>query len=455
MKRTPAFLTLLLFGGSVAFWSGLRMQGWAAGSAAATAGAAQVGAAQAGNEVRVEVAEGFRRIFSNGWPDHAPGAFPRRGNPNTISAQHYEFRVPMVPERAAELRRADGFWWGVAVNGVPFEPGTAETWKNERPSAWRYEAGTGFMDLGLDEHHAHVQPTGAYHYHGRPVGLLEGLGGDGSEMRLVGWAADGFPLYSAMAAEAPPTADGKPAKLRRMTSSYRLKPGRRPAAPAGPGGKYDGRFTEDWEYVRDSGDLDECNGRTGWTPEFPQGTYYYCVTEEFPFLPRFWRGKPDASFSKRGPRPFGGRGPGPGPGMPGRDGRGPNGQGPDGRGPDAAGPDGRGPDGQAGGAGGMGEGGPDRMGPQGRRPPPPLVSALDLNRDGELDADEISKASESLKALDRNADGRLDFEEMRPAGMPGPGPGPGVGPGPGSEPRPGLGPPAGRGRGPVEPSIED
>ncbi|MDB6070223.1 MAG: hypothetical protein JWL81_1394 [Verrucomicrobiales bacterium] len=380
------------------------------------------------NQVKLEVEGGFRRIVSNGWPDHAPGVFPRRGNPNVISAQHYEFRVPVAPEPGGELRRADGFWWGVAVNGVPFEPGTAETWKNERPSAWRYEAGTGFMDLGLDEHHAHVQPTGAYHYHGRPVGLLEGLGGDGSGMRLVGWAADGFPLYSAMAAEGEPGADGKPGKLRKMTSSYRLKAGKRPAAPDGPGGKYDGRFTEDWEFVRGSGDLDECNGRTGWTPEFPKGTYFYCVTEEFPFLPRFWRGKPDASFSKGGPPPA-------------RGGR-PNGGGPPGDAPPGGGP----PDG----------------GPEGRRPPPPLVSALDLDHSGELDADEISKAPESLKKLDRNGDGRLDFKEMRPPGMerpgPGSGPGPDAGQGPGSGPArsqaPRQGPGAGHGRGPVEPPID-
>jgi hypothetical protein len=90
---------------------------------------------------------------------------------------------------------------------------------------------------------------------------------------------------------------------------YHLKAGSRPEKPQGPGGKYDGAFTADYEYVAGSGDLDECNGRTGVTPEFPDGTYYYCVSEELPFVARAWRGTPDRSFMKwrPGSRPPGGR----------------------------------------------------------------------------------------------------------------------------------------------------
>ena len=33
-----------------------------------------------------------------------------------------------------------------------------------------------------------------------------------------------------------------------------------------------GTFTSDYQYVANSGDLDECNGRTGVTPEYPAGT---------------------------------------------------------------------------------------------------------------------------------------------------------------------------------------
>jgi len=179
----------------------------------------------------------------------------------------------------------------VALNGIPFEPGTAEFWHGQRE--WNYEAKSGFINLGLDQNNAHVQPTGAYHYHGLPTGLIDRLGGDGKRMLLVGYAADGFPIYTswghsgAMDASSP---------LKKMKSSYPLKKGER---STGPEGSYDGRFTTDFEFVKGSGDLDECNGRFGVTPEFSEGIYHYYLTEEFPYISRYWRGTPDPSFFKR------------------------------------------------------------------------------------------------------------------------------------------------------------
>lgn len=243
-----------------------------------------------------------RVIEANGIPDHTPGQFPRRGNPNTISEQKYNFTLPTKPQIAAQPSPARG-WFGVALNGVPFEAGTAEVWGE----GWRYEAIGGSMNLGLDEHLAHVQPTGAYHYHALPTGLIEKLGGDGKKMLHIGWAGDGFPIYTSYAYT---DANDPKSALKKMRSSYQLKKGTRPGNPEGPGGKYDGAFTADYEFVKGSGDLDECNGRTGITPEFPQGTYYYCLTAEFPFASRLWRGTADPSFSKRGPGPGGPGGPG-------------------------------------------------------------------------------------------------------------------------------------------------
>ncbi len=325
------------------------------------------------NEVSIAVEGDFRIIQSNGWPDHAPGAFPRRGNPNRLSPQSYRFRVPLKPTVEETPVRHGGWWWGVALNGVPFEPGTAETWNNDPQSGWRYEAATGFLDLGLDENHAHVQPTGAYHYHALPTGLVERLGGDGKKMLLIGWAADGFPIYSGWAYS---NEENAKSALREMRPSYRLKQGARPEQPGGPGGNYDGTFTQDFEFVKDSGDLDECNGRTGVTPEFPEGTYYYCITAEFPFVPRMWRGRPDPSFGK-GDRPPSG-----GPGGVGRRGGPPGGLPEDGP-------------------------GPGRM-------PPPVITVLDANDDGVIDAEELAKATESLKSLDQNGDGKLTPDEYRP-----------------------------------------
>ena len=349
--------------------------------------------ANVANSVSITTEGEYRVIQSNGWPDHAPGAFPRRGNPNTLMAQSYSFRVPMKPKASATPEHRGGWWWGVALNGVPFEPGTGETWNNDPRSGWRYEAATGFLNLGLDEHNAHVQPNGSYHYHALPSGLVDRLGGDGKMMLLVGWAADGFPLYTGWA-----HADANDAKsaLRQMKSGYRLKPGARPPQEGGPGGNYDGRFTQDFEFVKDAGDLDECNGRTGVTPEFSEGTYYYCITAEFPFLPRSWHGTPDPSFGK-GDRPPGG-----GPGGGAR-------PAPSGGAPRGILESGPGPSPNAAGAPG---GGPTNR---------PVHEVLDLNGDGVIDADEIAKAKESLKALDKNGDGKLTPDEYR-MGFPGGGP---------------------------------
>ncbi len=356
----------------------------------AAAPAATIGKVE--NSVSITTEGEDRVIKANGWPDHAPGAFPRRGNPNTPTAQSYTFRVPLKPKLAEVPERRGGWWWGVALNGVPFEPGTGETWNNDPRSGWRYEAATGFLNLGLDEHNAHVQPNGSYHYHALPTGLVERLGGDGKKMLLVGWAADGFPIYTGMA-----HAEAKDAKsaLRKMKSSYRLKPGARPAQEGGPGGNYDGRFTQDFEFVKDAGDLDECNGRTGVTPEFPDGTYYYCISAEFPFLPRMWRGVPDQSFSK-GDRPPGG---GPGGGL-------------------RPAPLGGAPRGILEGGPGSAQNPPPPTGaapPRGGGPNMPVLTALDANKDGAIDADEVAQAATSLKTLDKNGDGKLTPDEYRAA----------------------------------------
>ena len=252
------------------------------------------------NLVSIIITGGERVIRANGLPDHIPGQFPRRGNPNTIAPQHYNFRVPTDPHVASQPASSARWWFGVALNGVPFEPGTAEFWNNDPRSGLNYEAKGGFIDLGLDEHNAHVQPTGAYHYHGLPTGLMARLGGDGKKMLLVGWAADGFPIYTAYGHTDPKDAKSP---LRKLRTGYRIKAGQR---AGGPAGNYDGRFTADYEYVKGAGDLDECNGRFGVTPEFPRGIYHYYLTEEFPYISRLFRGTPDQSFRKggmgRGPR---------------------------------------------------------------------------------------------------------------------------------------------------------
>lgn len=273
-------------------------------------------------QVEIREERGQRIIKSNGIADHPTGEFPNAGNPNSIAPQSHELRMTLTPKEAAKPTPCRRSSFGVAINGVPFEAGTAEFWNRDPRSGWVAEAKSGQINLGLDENDAHVQPTGSYHYHGLPTGLIRKLaGGNSNKMILLGWAADGFPIYTDEGHTDPKDAASPLVKMR---TSYRLKAGKRPDGSQGPGGSYDGYFTEDYEYVPGLGDLDECHGRFGVTPEYPRGIYHYYVTSQFPYMGRLWKGKPDASFDKKGGPPGngppqrgrrGGPGFGPPPGM--------------------------------------------------------------------------------------------------------------------------------------------
>ena len=239
-------------------------------------------------------------VSANGIPDHQVGEFPNRGNPHEITEQHYRFSFPAKPEASKTTTPVYGMPFGIALNGVVFDPGTAEFWNGDRSSGWNYEALGGAVPLGIDENHAHVQPNGAYHYHGMPTGLLAGLEFvKGAHSPLIGWAADGFPVYALYGYDGKDTS-----KVIKHTSSYRLKEGDRPKPPKGPGGEYDGAFIQDYEYVEGLGTLDECNGAWTVTPEFPDGTYAYFLTEEWPVVPRAFRGTPVRMRKERGRPPF-------------------------------------------------------------------------------------------------------------------------------------------------------
>ena len=188
--------------------------------------------------------------------------------------------------------------FGVAINGVPFDPGAGDFYDGE--PGWQYEPLSGAISLGIVGSHAHGESTGKYHYHGLPTGLLDSVKVEADKHSpLIGWAADGFPIYAVYGYSDPKNANSP---VQKLTSSYQLKKGLR------PGGKYDGTFVRDYEYVSGSGNLDECNGRHTVTPEFSKGTYAYFMTEQWPVVPRNYRGTPSRDF-QHGPSPGGSGGP--------------------------------------------------------------------------------------------------------------------------------------------------
>ncbi len=236
--------------------------------------------AQTGCEMKVRIRNGLRYITANGLPNHETGQFPNRNNPNGISEQSYGFSFPVNPTRNKGYTKYNVPQnFGIAINGVPFDPYAAEWWGNVRNGDWQYNALGGGINLGLDDNNAHVQPTGAYHYHGLPEGLIDTLP-DTRHSPLVGWAGDGFPIYLNRGYKKAKEASNS---YKTLKSSYILRTG---ARPDGPGGRYDGTFEEDFRYKKKAGNLDRANGRFQVTPEYPDGVYCYILTTDWPVIPR-------------------------------------------------------------------------------------------------------------------------------------------------------------------------
>ncbi|MEM7541380.1 MAG: YHYH protein [Pseudomonadota bacterium] len=221
-------------------------------------------AANADSRLNVSISETQRCFSGNGLPDHDTGRFPNSGNPNAIAEQSIQLCVARRPQKGTRAQLVRGSI-GVAVNGVQFRPGTADYYdasssrgfSRDSSSGWNLE-GLGARELlGMDQNNAHVDERGLYHYHGVAPDLVDAVPDS-----LLGYAADGFEIHY----------DGD-----QQSSSYRLKSGTR---PSGPGGRYDGTYIEDWEYVAGSGSLDQCNGgELG-------DQFVYFATDSYPFFPR-------------------------------------------------------------------------------------------------------------------------------------------------------------------------
>ena len=249
------------------------------------------------NEVKITKNDSYRIIKSNGIPAHKTGQEASGRNPHSMTAQKFSFKIPLKPKRSKNSHNIGMNYFGVALNGVPFDPAAAEYWNRDRSSGWQYEAVTPKeKKLGVDNANGHVQPNGSYHYHALPSLLYKSLKKRNKKMTLIGWAADGFPIYAPYGYSN--RKDSK-SRVKELKSSYQLKKGKRKGKVGSPRGKYDGTFTQDYEYVKGSGDLDAHNGRYGVTPEYPKGIYYYVITTSFPYIPRSHMGEADSSFNKK------------------------------------------------------------------------------------------------------------------------------------------------------------
>lgn len=250
---------------------------------------------QFGTKTRVVLSSDKRIMITNGLPNHTTGKFPNEGNPNTIAAQNLSYNFTLKPVYTGKAKWAREP--GVALNGVKFEPETAEAFVCETGERYRIEAFQSLVNLGLDSNHAHVQPSGAYHYHGIPTGLISLLD-KGEDLILVGFAHDGFPIYFSKSGKYKPsyqieneTRTGDLCSY--ITPKKTIKKELKNTSP-------DGTFVSDWKYVSGLGELDECNGIT------IKGQYMYFVTASYPYVGRCLMGEFKDS-RPQGPHPGGRR----------------------------------------------------------------------------------------------------------------------------------------------------
>lgn len=257
---------------------------------------------ESSNAVCFDTSGAVRYCISNNYPDHSDNY----NQPQfTVEATDEAYSICAYPDTATAftpLYEATEttvgctftYAFGVAINGVKFDPNSGDEFENSEGETninWHVEAlsdqtSTG-RNMGTDNG-GHLNPFGEYHYHGLPDDYFTSeLGVDGSSHSpIVGYAADGFPIYYHYVYT---TAIDSTSAIVSLTSGYSLKTGTRPGdGDSAPDGNYDGTYYEDYEYT--STDLDECNGRYGITPDFPYGTYYYVITSNYPHIPRCFKG---------------------------------------------------------------------------------------------------------------------------------------------------------------------
>lgn len=243
---------------------------------------------------------------SNSVPNHnfndETAAFAGGAEGATLSEIDAEYTVTRFPEKAEsvtpltqETKNA------VFLNGVLLDIISAGCYKPNSPDAdasgntaigcsstdaWLIDPLGTESKFGADQHNAHTQPQGLYHYHGNPNAMFDDNPGS-SGSPVIGFAADGFPVYGSY------FYDNESGSVRKALSGYTLKVGSRGASSdTNPGGTYDGTYNDDWQFT-DNGDLDECNGMT------IDGQYGYYVTDTYPWVMACITGAPHASFTVR------------------------------------------------------------------------------------------------------------------------------------------------------------
>jgi hypothetical protein len=232
-------------------------------------------------------------IKTNGIPSHDVGPFT--GNPNIPAAQNRTARIPRAPQVQSGTKASVGLGnIGIMVNGATFfDPRDAMSYQNQ--NVWHQNANV-FEAVSFDAAPGHPQQQGTYHYHQKPVALLNQIDPANTgqrHSRLIGFAFDGFPIYGPYGYA---NADGTGGIVRErsgyqpraITQRTTLASGATVTAGPAVSAQYPlGDYIEDYAYTPGSGDLDQYNGRFVITPDYPSGTYAYFTTQDAAGAPAY------------------------------------------------------------------------------------------------------------------------------------------------------------------------
>ena len=261
---------------------------------------ADIFAEESDNAVCTEIIDNVKYVYANSIPNHAAGGlnggFSILGQDDTWTMCAYPTQgastTQLYGDDEAQGCSTDGSYrFGISENGVLYAPSSTEYFEildadtgeatGEYNYDWNIEAVKAF---GMNSQGAHLNAKGEYHYHSISTDYFTktngvNLGIDGTSFSpIVGYAADGYPVYYKYAYS---NANDSNSSIVAFDSGWQLKSGNRPG---------DGLYIEDYEFIQANTDLDECNGRYGVTPDYPQGTYYYVLTDSWPYIPRCFKG---------------------------------------------------------------------------------------------------------------------------------------------------------------------
>jgi hypothetical protein len=220
--------------------------------------------------VTLTYSDGYVEYRSNGIPDHdrqsqyalpntgarVPAAATAHAEADPTAAQSYDFKIPTNPTKAATTTSASLGSIGVMISGAAlFNPYEGDGTTVATASNFTVKNSAGQDVAFLDSCNGHPTPMGQYHYHALPTCVTAMVDTASGPSHLIGIAFDGFPIYGDR------DIDGN-----QVTASQ----------------------------------LDECNGITSATPEFPDGIYHYVLlaTADSTSSIKCFSGTVDASMTK-------------------------------------------------------------------------------------------------------------------------------------------------------------